>query len=201
MKTFATLIGAAVLSATVTGGAQAASLSITPSVLQVGVGDLFSVQVAVADLGLFSAPSLGAYDIDVAYDSSRLSLQTVVFGDAALADQLDLFGLGSQTSATPVAAGSYNVYELSFDAPSDLNTLQADAFGLFSVSFRALAAGEATISLGVNDLSDADGVSLPVTTASNAQVSVVPLPGAAWLLLSGCGALTAAARRRHLSQC
>ena len=70
-------------------------------------------------MGSNIAPSLGTFDLDLSFNNSILSLDSVAFGD-----QLDILGLGSLQIATP-GTGIVNLYELSFDSVDDLNNLQA----------------------------------------------------------------------------
>ncbi len=130
-----------------------------------------------------AAPSLAVYDLFVSYDSSLLSVVNVTFGTG-----LDIAGFGSdQVTGDP--PGLLEVVEYSFDSIADLNTLQPDAFTLFTVTFSADAVGTSLLGLALNGpQSSAEGTALTVDALNGASVSAVtpvPLPAAAWLLLSG----------------
>jgi hypothetical protein len=140
----------------------AASITVTPSSQSVNLGSQAVVSLDISGLGSGAAPSVGAYDIDLSFDSSILALTSVVFGDPVLGDQLDLFSLGSILGATP-GAGTVNVFEISLDFVDDLNQLQADAFTLATFTFDTLSAGSSTLSLSLNALGDADGLPLEAT--------------------------------------
>lgn len=185
-------IGAVVL--TLAGfGAQAATLSVLPSATSVAVGSTFSVTIAIADLFGASAPSLADYDIDVDFDASRLGYVGFTWGDSVLGDQLDLAHLGSLAFAdeSQAASGRLNYFEVSYDDSALLNAMQADSFGLLTLTFSALGNGVAPITLSVNALGDANGNALAAQIANGGvQVNEVPLPStlslfASALLLAG----------------
>lgn len=169
--------------------AQAITISLNPTSPITTVSSSFDVALVISGLGSGTAPSLGAFDLDVGYDSVVLGFSNVVFGN-----QLDLFSLGSLTFFSS-GAGSVNLYQLSLDDLNDLNTLQADSFTLATLSFNALSAGVSPLSISLNAISDADGNALAidsivgdsVTVNANPNTGSVPEP-AAWMLL-GLGAL------------
>lgn len=71
-------------------GAQAIELFVDPSTQFARSGDSITVDINISDLGSGVAPSVGAFDITVEFDSALLSAKEVVFGD-----QLDLFNFGT----------------------------------------------------------------------------------------------------------
>lgn len=172
------------------GIAQAVSLDVVPPSQTVTPGSQVDVTVAISGLGDGSAPSLGIFDIDVTFDPAVLSLNAVSFGDPILGDQLDLFGFGSFISSTP-GSGTINLFELSFDFPSDLDTLQAGAFTLASLTFDTLAEGTSLLGLNVNDLGDSFGdplfaqVGTGSVTVNSPGPNPVPEPASILLLGSG----------------
>lgn len=144
------------------------TLDFSPSSSNVTVGDTFDVELTISGLADFSADSLGAFDIDVLFDSSVLGFNGIAYGDPILGDQLDPFNLGSLTATTP-SASSVNLFQVSFDLASDLNSLQVGSFTLATLTFDALAAGSSFLDFGAYTLSDAFGSAL---TANNSQGSV-----------------------------
>jgi hypothetical protein len=175
------LIGALLLS--ISGFAESAiTLAVTPlsqSASSIDVG------VTVSGLGAGEAPSLGSYDLDLHFNSSHLEYAGTRFGDPGLGDELDVLDFGANvTSAESSGSGVLNLFELSFDAPADLNALQADSFILAVVTFNFLQAGSSPLSLVVNALGDADGNAL-AANVSSATVAPVPLPPALWLMVTG----------------
>ncbi len=170
--------------------ASAISIRFELSPRVVGVGLPLDVALVLSGLGDGEAPSLSTFDLAVAFDDSILAFDTAAFGDPALGDQLDLFSLGSATDVTP-GTGAVNLLELSFDLPSDLDTLQAPSFTLATITFTALVAGTSPLDLSTRALGDASGD--PLTLDS---VLVVPEPATAALLALAV-TLTMALRRRR----
>jgi hypothetical protein len=193
------------------GGLQilpAASITLAPSSQSVDLGSQAVVTLDIAGLGSGAAPSVGAYDINLSFDSSILALSSVVFGDPVLGDQLDVLGLGSILGATP-GAGTVNVFEISLDFVDDLNQLQADSFTLATFTFDTLAAGSSALGLTLNALGDADGLPLEATlTGGSVDVTAAPPPvsvpePSAWatytLLLAGLAGLAIFQRKKCLA--
>lgn len=167
--------------------ASAITLGFTPSSQSINLGNTATVDLVISGLAAGAAPSLGAYDVDVGFDPAVLNFMGAIFGN-----QLDLFGLGSFQFVT-TGAGLINLFELSFDSPAELDSLQADSFILATLSFDTLSAGNSLLSLSVNALSDANGDELqsvqiePGSITSNRVVGTVPEPSS--LPLMGIGLL------------
>jgi hypothetical protein len=177
---------------------EAASIGLSPSPVATSVGGSFTLDLVVAGLGDGAAPSLGAYDLDVLFDASLLSLDSVSFG-ALLGGPAD-----SLRDAGELVAGTWDVSELSFLSPSELDALQPGSFVLATLGFSALADGVTSVTLG-NALAG-DGFGRPLELqlgAARVEIgggAVVPEPGAA--LLFGLGALAVArTRRRARAKC
>jgi hypothetical protein len=156
-------------------------LQISPASQAVALGSQLSLAVDISGLG--GGVALGVYDIDLAFDPTVLSYNSILFGT-----QLDLFGLGDIQSATP-GSGLVNLFELSLESASDLNSLQASAFTLAILTFDTLApAANSPVTLSVNALGDGSGNSI-AAALDNGAVSVTsatttPEPGSASLLLT-----------------
>jgi len=161
--------------------ANASLLSVIPQTPSANVGGTLSVDVIASGLLDGGAPSIGTYDLSLAYDSSLLSLAGVTFGSG-----LDVRGFGSLQDWSASAPGLANVFELSFDSIDDLTQLQPDRFRLFTLTFQADAIGATALTLLINALGDAAGNALtPDIANASATVTAVPLPAVEWLLLSG----------------
>ncbi|MHB1142268.1 MAG: cohesin domain-containing protein [Sulfuricaulis sp.] len=181
----------------VSGTSQAATVGFDPIAQTVSTGSSLSVKLGISALGDGVAPSLSTFDLNIGYDPSLLSFTGVIFGDPVLGDQLDLFSLGSVTSWDNTTPGTLNVFELSFDSPTDIDTLQAANFTLATLTFSALSGGISPLSIAINALGDANGDPLAATTMSGSvTVTAVPIPAAIWLFGSGLLGLIGMARRK-----
>ncbi|MBI1928507.1 PEP-CTERM sorting domain-containing protein [Candidatus Poribacteria bacterium] len=164
-------------------------IDFVPSSQSVIIGDSVDVGVSISGLGDLAAPSLGTFDLDISFNPAILSLNSVSYGDLLLGDQLDLLGFGSLTTTTP-GVGAVNLFELSFDAPLDLDTLQPGAFTLATLTFDAIGSGTSSLGLGINALGDALGDPLTANVGSGAvtvteTVNVIPEPSTLLLLVLG----------------
>lgn len=182
-------------------------LSIIPASQNTTVSSTVNAALVISGLGSGAAPSLGTFDVDVSFNSAILGLNNVVFGDPALGDQLDILGLGSLFISTP-GAGMVNLFELSFDLSSDLDSFQAESFTLATLNFDALSAGTSSLAISINALGDALGVTMvadsrngSVTPAdlSNNPTPTVPEPSSLLLITIGILGMIALAQR-HRSQ-
>lgn len=159
--------------------AWAAVVTVVPAAQSVVVGAQAQVDIVVSDLGSGSPPSLGTYDIDVSFEPALLGLMGVVFGNG-----LDVNGLGSLQVVT-AGAGTVNLFELSFDLPTELDSLQGATFTLATLTFESLAAGTSLIGLSINAFGDALGDPISFTTLSGSILSgsiAVTEPSSALLL-------------------
>jgi hypothetical protein len=192
------IFGAAALTL-LTIGAQAATLSVVPTASAVTVGSSFSVTINISDLIDAGAPSLGAFDLDINFNSALLSYSGFSWGDNIHGDQLDLAQLGSfaQADVSQAALGKLNYFEISFDDVAALNNTQAGSFGLLTLTFNALTQGATPITLGVNALGDAYGNALTAQISNaNVNVNAVPLPSALSLFTSALIMMAGRARNR-----
>lgn len=181
--------------------ASAVTLEVQPSAPVVGLGGSVTIDIVIDGLGNLSAPSLGAFDLDLTFDNSLFSFNSATFGDPVLGNQLDLFGFGSINGATP-GASAVNLFEVSLDFVSDLDTLQAGSFTLASLVFDASPVNVGLGFFGLTDivLSDSLGGPLDVSEVTGAHVQVVPVPAALWLFGSGLIGLIGLSRRKKLLQ-
>ena len=170
------------------------TLSFNPVNQSVNPGSPLFVALTISGLGAFTSPSLGVYDLDVLFDPSILSLTNVTFGDPVLGSQLDLFGLGNIAQATS-GTGFVNLFELSFDLPTDLDSLQPDSFILAILHFNALGSGTSPLTINVNAIGDSLGTPL-AAQVQQGSVTVVPEPGTVALFSAGLAASGVVRRRR-----
>ncbi len=149
-----------------------------PAAQMVEVGDSLDVGIVVSGL---APDSLSTFDIDVGFDATILAFNSATFGD-----ELDLFGFGSDTLATP-GAGTVNLFELSSDFPGAFDSLQADSFILATLTFEALAVGTSSLLLSINALGDALGDPLGADVGVG-SITAVPEPAALLLMAVGLAA-------------
>jgi len=147
------------------------------------LGDSVDVEVVISGLGDFSPDSLGTFDMNISYDPTVLGFSGVTFGDPILGDQLDLFDFGMNFMGEFSFNGLVNIYEISFDLPDDLNSLQASTFTLATLSFDALAVGTSSLIYNSVMLGDSWGEPLMVAMLESGEVDVAPVPEPATLLL------------------
>ena len=160
--------------------AQSAIITLSPSDLIVGQGDLVAIDINVSDLGQNVAPSLGAYDFDLMFDINIFAANSIVFGNG-----LDLLGIGGIQFVSLTTIDTLNIFELSFDSAATLNSLQDSSFKLATVYFNAITSGVGLFELSVNSFGDAQGNPLSVSTI-DASVKVqtsVPEPATFWMIL------------------
>ncbi len=170
--------------------AHAIIISAVPNVASVEQGNSVIVDLTVSNLGNDTAPSVGIFDLDLSYDAAILDFNAVTFGN-----QLDLFGFGSLQLVDSSIAGTINLFELSFDFVSDLDTLQAPSFVLASLMFDTLTVGTTNLSVASNSFGDSLGIEL-APSIINASLgvtnnTVVPTssPASIWLVFLGITAL------------
>lgn len=195
MLACSTLVLSALTLSALTFNASAATVSLMPSSQSVAVGANFSVDILVSDL---ATDALGGWDGSLLFDSQYVTLVSTALGDDVLGNQLDLAALGTYNEISALSNG-VNLLEVSYDDPAQLLSQQADSFVLATLTFTRLADGTLDFSFLANDFSDASGDAslLLESNLASAQISAVPVPAAAWLLLSGIGALATMARRKR----
>ncbi len=165
--------------------AAAVSISLTPASQTVNVGDAFTLTL---EAGALASAAVGAFDVDVSYDATRVTLVDVTFS-SALGD----VGLGEQATDVVTGTGSVSLGSVSLLDPITLAALQGDPVALVSLTFEAIASGAAAFGIDTAQLTDAFAAALSIGSQTGATVDV-PEPALAWLLALGAGAL--AVRRR-----
>jgi hypothetical protein len=183
------------LAAGMLGAASANALYVqaVPVDSTVSVGGGVQVDIVIGDLTDNTAPSLGAYDLDVVFDASILQYTNIIWGDQLDQDQLGSLRLLDDSA---VQDGLLNVFEVSYDDIATLDSQQSGEFVLFSLLFTALDAGESLFNIDVLALGDAQGNALTADQVSGASVTAVPLPAALPLLMSGLALVAGRIRRR-----
>lgn len=157
--------------------AQAIAIGLSPSSANIELGNQVDVDLIISDLGDGFAPSLGAFDFNVNFDSTILDFSSLTFGDPILGDQLNLFsylfGLDSINGFMEVDDSTVNLFEISLDWPQDLDDFQVDSFTLATLTFNTI--GEGTSNLDLNNVILGDAFGAPLTAEIvNSSVTVIP---------------------------
>src|SRR5262245_13116575 len=126
-------------------------LSFVPVTQTVLLGQQAVVQVEISDTAAFAAPSIGGYDLTVAFDSGILAASEVIF-QSFLGNPLSL------TAADISIPGFVNLAEVSFLSPAELDALQPDTFLLGLLVFDTIALGVSPLSFASLLVSDAFGI-------------------------------------------
>tara|TARA_B100001105_G_scaffold140019_1_gene112115 strand:+ start:370 stop:1062 length:693 start_codon:yes stop_codon:yes gene_type:complete len=119
---------------------------LTPDGTSVQVGSTLRLQFALGGLGSGSGDSLGLYDLDVLYTSASLRFAGGSFSINGSGNPLDLPEAGSAGFLGDInnsGAGVIDVFALSGNSQSVLDTVQANNLLLFELQFEALAANAA----------------------------------------------------------
>lgn len=171
------------------GAAQAlpVTLALVPSAAAIAVGQTLSVQIVVDGLDDGGEIALESFDLELAFDDSRLEFQSLAFG-GSLGDPND----GGETfvtgPGTPNVTGVVELGLFSLLTEAQLLGLQSAPFLLATIEFQALAnPGSALlelINLYGGSLGGIAGLPLGDELATPGQlfVSIVPEPGAIALL-------------------
>ncbi|GAA0356818.1 hypothetical protein GCM10009092_21320 [Bowmanella denitrificans] len=178
---------------------QAALITLVPGQNTVSTGQNINLDIVISQLAPGGAPSLSGFDITLSFNNSLAGLDTSdtdsdgVFDAVTIdpASQLDLFGLGLNIlGTTMLAPGQLQIFDLSFDLPTDLNDLQANSFVLASLTLAAQSPGLVDFVVNINGLADGLGnaISSQVSNASvliEGSTTAIDEPSALLLLLVG----------------
>ena len=172
------------------------TLRLLPAVQNAIPTQTVNLALTISGLGEHAAPSLGAFDLNFNFDSSKLTfIGYALSGFLGTVDDVEASDLSKGA-----VGNSINLAELSYLSPSELATLQPSEFTFATLSFEVgnLSRFERTsVSFGVIDvLSDENGIDLQITTVNSALIDN-PIPEPPAILLFGLGlALLLRNRRR-----
>jgi hypothetical protein len=111
------------------------AIDVLPTSQSANNGNPLSVTLEIFGLSAGTAPSVGTFDFDLGFDPTLLSFMNATYGTG-----VDIFGLGDLQFTTP-GTGTVNLFEVSLDSASDINSFQPASFVLATLSFMALADG------------------------------------------------------------
>jgi hypothetical protein len=171
------------------------TLSLEPISQSIGVGNPAAVALIISGLDDLASLSLGAFDIDLTYNSAVVTANSLSFGSG-----LDLGTFGSVRFSNLGTPGLIHLDEVSLEAPDDLNAAQPDSFTLATFGFSGLSPGLSPLVFGATSLSDVNGNAIDAFAINTGLIEVkgsgVPDAGSTGLLLAtGIGSLSLLRRR------
>jgi hypothetical protein len=185
------LLAAALTGLALAGPASALEIALLPTS---SPGPSATLDVVVSGLGSGAAPSIGAFDLEIVFDSSALSVSSVTFGSELGDPATEAF------AESIVSPGSVSLAEVSLLPSGDLDALQSSSVVLATLEVDLLGAGATAVSFGSVLLGDAFGSRLTPEAVSGATVGdaggVVPEPSAALVFAAGLALAAARLRRR-----
>lgn len=175
--------------------ASAVTIYFDPTDSVVHTGNSVDIDLMISDLGAFSEPSLGSFTVDIAYDSSIISFNSVNYSDA-----LGLISNGDADPFTTESTGSVTLSNFSFLSDTELDALQDSSFVLATLSFMGLAIGSSDLITDAIDFSNGVGDDITATIIANSGfVEVVtgeiPEPSSYLLMLFSIVLLSVQKRR------
>src|SRR5215471_14668078 len=139
------------------------SLQVSPDSVLVQPGDVVTVGVGI--LGLDRPPSVGSFDLTMAFDPLLVTPFSIAFGPF-----LGIEGLAEAGTTFAFNSADVEFSEVSFLLPSELDARQPQDFLLAGITFEAIDNGRAAFALTSGLIDDAFGSKL---------IEIVPVPDAA----------------------
>ncbi len=161
-------------------------MRLVPSQATIQPGDPLEIDIVISGLGDGASPSLGSFDLNVTWDDTLFTYDSLTFG-SALGDLAMAEAIGD---SVPLAT-SVQAFEVSLLPAATLNTTQMASFTLATVAFDGTGIlGDGQFDVG-GLLSDENGVALAFaaegTLVSAGTVLDIPTAGDFALLLMMLG--------------
>lgn len=140
-----------------------------------------SATIAISGVESLAEPSLGAYDLDLSYDTSVLAFTSIDFGSF-------LGGPSSSLQDVNVSGGVVDFAEVSLLSTALLQAIQPDDFILATVYFTSLVMEETLTELSITSaiLSDGNGAQISASLPGSIELTaVIPEPGGAHVFALG----------------
>jgi hypothetical protein len=189
------LVGTAFFAST---AAQAASVSLTPAVRDVGIGEQTNFTLSI-DFTIGTDPNAAPIGGGLIFDFDgpivfRGFAPSAFFNtlNTAPADDTDFTGFGTDTKPT---SSEFEIHFGSFTGITGIHDLG-------TLAFEGSDMGQAMVTMRESPgefyggFFDLGGRPVPITLTAPNQITVVPLPATAWLFLAGLGAAATRLRRR-----
>ena len=172
----------------------ALTLSLEPSTQYIALGGTADFDLNISELGDRIPDSLGAFSLNIVYDDSILSFDSVSFG--SFLGDTDPFNFETDIWVDDSVAGSLYLEEGSWLFDYELDALQPDSFTLATISFSIARLSTSSVAIENVVLSDAYGFELSNPVINNASVAPVPEPATVLLLTTGLVSLGFCRKKR-----
>lgn len=196
MKQTVTLLSKGLLAALLGIAGYGGTISFTPPLQTINAGDSGLVSVVIGGTTAGAPPSVGAFDLKLAYNPS-----VVMFTGATFSNLLGNIGLLEALSSTNPGSGAVEVSETSLLSGAALDALQPDTFTLATFAFKGIGNGTSPLTITSALISDANALNITQSfTLSSGSITVtVPEPGTALTIMAGVGFLALWIRRRNVN--
>ncbi len=172
------------------------TLSLDPTYQTIPIGDTAIIDLNISGLGDGDPDSLGAFALNITYDETILTFDSVSFGlflgDSTLGEA-DTFVDDSTPGLVYLEEGSW-LYNW------ELDERQPASFTLATLTFSGIGIGSSVVGMEYVVLSEAFGLQLPDPILNNANVAPVPEPATVILLGTGIVGVLSLGRKKYLKQ-